>query len=253
MYICILFIVFILKLMSNKNKLDIEFQLVSGVPHVASTEIARIFNKRHSSVLRDIRVFIERNGELAGSHFMNVITMDKLNRPQNIFLIDKTGLQLFVAGYNTPELYPIKEALLEQLDEMYSKNSGVNTNVSEANEALEVFQDYDINNPPLASLVMERVETPEFWGSLDRVNHYVWSIITAKLVGGSFMLEYDASEIDFEVFGFKSVKYVSNSVCSKLKFFENIDISVFYELIDESVEEHFNFVARIKKKGYNPF
>jgi Rha family phage regulatory protein len=233
----------------RNNKVDIRFDNFDGILYTDSIEVARIFNKHHHNVLRDIRVFIERNGDSAKKHFIESFYVDKQNRRKDKYLIDKTGLRIFVAGYNSPELYPIKEALLEQLDEIDSQPNNANSDFDRNSRRSKGLRPFNM----LSDVVMEKVESKEFWRSVEMACQYTWSVMSAKIIANRHLLGYDDSEIDWNIFAFESIEYIGTMLTWKLNLVKNITISRFYDLIEKTVEEYFDYLISLEEEGINPF
>lgn len=92
----------------------------NGRPATTSQEVARYFNKRHDSVLRDIRNLRENCPDKFGLHnFVETPYVDPQNsQTYSIFIIYRDGFMLLVMGYTGKKALAIKLAYIEAFNAM---------------------------------------------------------------------------------------------------------------------------------------
>ena len=91
----------------------------SGKAFVSSRDIARVFEKRHDHVLRDIREIIERDPEWGVSNFGETPYIEPQNgQSYTEFYMNRDGFTLLVMGYNGEKAMQFKKAYIAAFNEM---------------------------------------------------------------------------------------------------------------------------------------
>ena len=83
--------------------------------------VARVFEKRHKDVLRDIRELIENAGNLIGGrNFAQSSYINTQGKKQPKFTLTKKALILLVMGYTGKKAFQIKVNFIETFEKMES-------------------------------------------------------------------------------------------------------------------------------------
>ena len=91
----------------------------SGKVFVSSRDIARVFEKRHDHVLRDIREIIERDPEWGVSNFGETPYIEPQNgQSYTEFYMNRDGFTLLVMGYTGEKAMRFKKAYIAAFNEM---------------------------------------------------------------------------------------------------------------------------------------
>ena len=91
----------------------------SGKAFVSSRDIARVFEKRHDHVLRDIREIIERDLEWGVSNFGETPYIEPQNgQSYTEFYMNRDGFTLLVMGYTGEKAMRFKKAYIAAFNEM---------------------------------------------------------------------------------------------------------------------------------------
>ena len=89
-----------------------------GKAFVSSRDIARVFEKNHQHVMRDIRNIIEKDTEWGVSNFGQSSYMNEQGKLQPEYLIFRDGFTLLVMGYNGEKAIQFKKAYIAAFNEM---------------------------------------------------------------------------------------------------------------------------------------
>jgi len=117
----------------------------NGRAIVSSRDIARVFEKRHDNVLRDINSIAASDTEWGLLNFEEMPYSDSYGRKQDEYGITRDGLTLLVMGYTGDKAMQFKKAYIAAFNEMEHKLSPRNYKeallalvaAEEAREALE--------------------------------------------------------------------------------------------------------------------
>ena len=90
----------------------------SGKAVVSSRDIARVFEKNHQHVMRDIRNIIENDAQWGASNFGQSSYMNEQGKSQPEYLISRDGFTLLVMGYNGEKAMRFKKAYIAAFNEM---------------------------------------------------------------------------------------------------------------------------------------
>ncbi len=90
----------------------------SGKAFVSSHDIARVFEKNHQHVMRDIRNIIENDAQWGASNFGQSSYMNEQSKSQPEYLISRDGFTLLVMGYNGEKAMQFKKAYIAAFNEM---------------------------------------------------------------------------------------------------------------------------------------
>ena len=90
----------------------------SGKAVVSSRDIARVFEKNHQHVMRDIRNIIENDAQWGASNFGQSSYMNEQSKSQPEYLISRDGFTLLVMGYNGEKAMRFKKAYIAAFNEM---------------------------------------------------------------------------------------------------------------------------------------
>ena len=90
----------------------------SGKAFVSSRDIARVFEKNHQHVMRDIRNIIENDAQWGASNFGQSSYMNEQSKSQPEYLISRDGFTLLVMGYNGEKAMQFKKAYIAAFNEM---------------------------------------------------------------------------------------------------------------------------------------
>ena len=116
-----------------------------GKDVVSSRDIARVFEKRHADVMRDIRAITESKDDFNERNFAPVEYCDGKGEMRPEYLITRDGFTLLVMGYTGEKAMVFKKAYIAAFNEMESRLAPKNYKESllalvaaeEAREALE--------------------------------------------------------------------------------------------------------------------
>ena len=90
-----------------------------GKSVVSSRDIARVFEKEHKIVLRDIRGIIEQDPDWGdGYNFVPIFEADSYGREQPVYLMTRDGFALLVMGYTGEKAMAFKKAYIAAFNEM---------------------------------------------------------------------------------------------------------------------------------------
>ena len=89
-----------------------------GKAVVSSRDIARVFEKNHQHVMRDIRNIIENDAQWGASNFGQSSYMNEQSKSQPEYLISRDGFTLLVMGYNGEKAMRFKKAYIAAFNEM---------------------------------------------------------------------------------------------------------------------------------------
>jgi Rha family phage regulatory protein len=89
-----------------------------GKAVVSSRDIAKVFEKQHGHVLRDIKNITESDEEWGLSNFGAMSYKDSYGREQTEYLITRDGFTLLVMGYNGEKAMGFKKAYIAAFNEM---------------------------------------------------------------------------------------------------------------------------------------
>ena len=90
----------------------------SGKAVVSSRDIARVFEKNHQHVMRDIRNIIENDAQWGASNFGQSSYMNEQGKSQPEYLISRDGFTLLVMGYTGEKAMRFKKAYIAAFNEM---------------------------------------------------------------------------------------------------------------------------------------
>lgn len=89
-----------------------------GKAVVSSRDIARVFEKNHQHVMRDIRNIIENDAQWGASNFGLSSYMNEQSKSQPEYLISRDGFTLLVMGYNGEKAMGFKKGYIAAFNEM---------------------------------------------------------------------------------------------------------------------------------------
>ena len=90
-----------------------------GKAVVSSRDIARVFEKEHKIVMRDIRGIIEQDPDWGdGYNFVPIFEADSYGREQPVYLMTRDGFALLVMGYTGEKAMAFKKAYIAAFNEM---------------------------------------------------------------------------------------------------------------------------------------
>ena len=86
---------------------------------VSSRDIARVFEKEHKIVMRDIRNIIAQDPDwVDGFNFVPISETDSYGREQPVYLITRDGFTLLVMGYTGAKAMTFKKAYIAAFNKM---------------------------------------------------------------------------------------------------------------------------------------
>ena len=85
---------------------------------VASRNVARVFDKNHQHVMRDIRAIIEKDDDWNASNFGQIEYTDARNRKQPEFVMTRDGFVLLAMGFTGEKAMQFKKAYIAAFNEM---------------------------------------------------------------------------------------------------------------------------------------
>ncbi len=91
---------------------------LNGKVVVSSRDIARVFEKRHDNVLRDIKNILDGDTEWGLLNFEEMSYADGYSRNQKEFAITRDGFTLLVMGYTGEKAMAFKKAYISAFNEM---------------------------------------------------------------------------------------------------------------------------------------
>ena len=89
-----------------------------GKAVVSSRDIARVFEKNHQHVMRDIRNIIENDAQWGASNFGQSSYMNEQGKSQPEYLISRDGFTLLVMVYTGEKAMRFKKAYIAAFNEM---------------------------------------------------------------------------------------------------------------------------------------
>jgi Rha family phage regulatory protein len=90
-----------------------------GKSVVSSRDIARVFEKEHKIVLRDIRGIIAQDPDWGDRYnFVPIFETDSYGREQPVYLMTRDGFALLVMGYTGEKAMAFKKAYIAAFNEM---------------------------------------------------------------------------------------------------------------------------------------
>lgn len=90
----------------------------NGRAVVSSRDIARVFEKRHDHVLRDIKNIITNDSEWGLPNFGEMSYTDTYGRSQTEYVMTRDGFTLLVMGYTGEKAMQFKKAYIAAFNEM---------------------------------------------------------------------------------------------------------------------------------------
>jgi Rha family phage regulatory protein len=102
-----------------------------GVPVVNSRDVARVFEKRHDNVLRDIGSLLTTSDLRASNWFHPVNYLDTKGEERRSFDLTRQGFTLLVMGWNGERAMAFKVRYIEAFDAM---ESALKSSVAPADE-----------------------------------------------------------------------------------------------------------------------
>jgi Rha family phage regulatory protein len=102
-----------------QDLIELGLHTEAGVPVVNSRDLARVFDKQHQHVLRDIESVKEKiSPELDRSWFRTVVSMDSYGREQPSVDLTRDGFTLLVMGWTGERAMAFKVAYIEAFNAM---------------------------------------------------------------------------------------------------------------------------------------
>ena len=89
-----------------------------GKAVVSSRDIARVFEKNHQHVMRDIRNIIENDAQWGASNFGQSSYMNEQSKSQPEYLISRDVFTILVMGYTGEKAMQFKKAYIAAFNEM---------------------------------------------------------------------------------------------------------------------------------------
>ena len=93
----------------------------NGKAVVSSRDIARVFEKRHDHVLRDIKNIIANDADWGLPNFGEMSYPDSYGRSQTEYVMTRDGFTLLVMGYTGEKAMQFKKAYIAAFNEMERK------------------------------------------------------------------------------------------------------------------------------------
>jgi Rha family phage regulatory protein len=90
----------------------------SGKVVVSSRDIARVFEKRHADVMRDVRTILDVDDDFNQRNFALVEYTDAKGESRPEYLITRDGFTLLVMGYTGEKAMAFKKAYIEAFNAM---------------------------------------------------------------------------------------------------------------------------------------
>ena len=91
---------------------------IGGKAVVSSRDIARVFEKNHQHVMRDIRNIIENDAQWGASNFGQSSYMNEQSKSQPEYLISRDVFTILVMGYTGEKAMQFKKAYIAAFNEM---------------------------------------------------------------------------------------------------------------------------------------
>ena len=98
------------------NNNTVEFKKENDKVYVSSRDIAKVFGKEHSKILRDIRALPQDNFNQA--NFGLVEYMDKKGEKRPEYLLTRDGFSLLVMGFGGEKAYQWKISFIEAFNKL---------------------------------------------------------------------------------------------------------------------------------------
>jgi Rha family phage regulatory protein len=102
----------------NNNLLELGITERQGKVTVSSRDVARVFEKRHDHVLRDIKNIIDNDGEWGLPNFGEMSYKDSHGRQQSEYAITRDGFTILAMGYSGDKAMRFKKAYITAFNEM---------------------------------------------------------------------------------------------------------------------------------------
>ena len=97
-----------------------------GKAVVSSRDIARVFEKRHDNVIRDIRNIIGNDAKWGLLNFEESNYINEQNHIQPSYVLNRDGFTILVMGYTGEKAMSFKKAYIDALHEMEHRLSSRN-------------------------------------------------------------------------------------------------------------------------------
>lgn len=98
------------------NNVCVNFEVVDNQIFTNSLQIAEVFEKQHSNVLRDIENLTK--DDFKNANFIKSKYLNSQNKPQPLYNLTKDGFMLLVMGFTGAKAYKFKVAFINAFNEM---------------------------------------------------------------------------------------------------------------------------------------
>lgn len=209
---------------------------VKGKLYVSSRDVAKIFEKEHAHVLRDIKE-LKTSEEFRQSNFGLTSYKDEQNKKQPEYLLTKDGFTVLAMGYNGEKAMAFKEAYIKRFNEMERviTESLMARYASKCirRQLTDAIQEHELN---------------------DHYHGHAYSLLTDLVykysLGGTckqLKKHYELDEKD------NIRDYITEEELKKVKRVEKlvesyVDLGFDYEQIRNSLEQHFHVIKSIDNR-----
>jgi len=104
------------------NGVEVEFSMMSDGFSVTSLDVAKVFEKQHKNVIRDIEMSIEKNkdidAEIGRLNFELSYYVNKQNKKQKLYLLDKEAFTFLALGFTGSKAYRWQREYIKAFDKM---------------------------------------------------------------------------------------------------------------------------------------
>lgn len=206
---------------------------VKGKLYVSSRDVAKIFEKEHFIVLRDIRE-LQTSDEFRQYNFVLTSYKDEQRKKQPEYLLTKDGFTILAMGYNGDKAMAFKEAYIKRFNEMEQviKESMMARYASKCirRELTDTIKEHNLN---------EKYHGHAYSLFTDLVYKYALGM-NCKQLKAKLELDEEDNLRDF----------LSESELKKVKRIEKLvesytDLGFTYEQAKKSLEQHFDIIKTI--------
>jgi len=105
----------------NNHLINLGLTEKNGKIVVSSRDVARVFEKRHSDVMRDIRAIVAVRDDFNQRNFALVEYRDSKGEKRPEYLLTRDGFTILVMGYTGEKAMTFKKAYIEAFNDMERK------------------------------------------------------------------------------------------------------------------------------------
>jgi len=143
-----------------------------GKAVVSSRDIARVFEKRHDHVLRDIRNIITNDVEWGLPNFGEMSYLDSYGRNQNEYAITRDGFMILVMGYTGDKAMGFKKAYIAAFNEMEHRLQSLSTPATYKEALKSLVAEIEAKEQLEAQNKTLRLTAAKYEGQTDTVGLY---------------------------------------------------------------------------------